>query len=97
MVEKARVNSAKPIHIQVLRISLVAIVSVVIFEFSAGFIANSLSLITDGAHALLDAAITGILLIAARLALKPRDVEHTYGHGKIEMLPVSLGALHYSY
>jgi cation diffusion facilitator family transporter len=93
VVEKARINSAKPIHIQVLRISLVAIVSVVIFEFCAGIIANSLSLITDGAHALLDAAITGILLIAARLALKPRDVEHTYGHGKIETVGGFIGGV----
>jgi divalent metal cation (Fe/Co/Zn/Cd) transporter len=80
VVEKVRINNAKPINIQVLRLSLIAIVSVVIFEFCAGVIANSLSLITDSAHALLDAGVTGILLIAARLALKPRDIEHTYGH-----------------
>ena len=93
MVEKARINSAKPINIQVLRISLTAILSVVIFEFCAGIIANSLSLITDSAHALLDAAVTGILLIAARLALKPRDVEHTYGHGKIETIGGFIGGV----
>jgi cation diffusion facilitator family transporter len=93
VVEKARINSAKPINIQVLRISLTAILSVVIFEFCAGIIANSLSLITDSAHALLDAAVTGILLIAARLALKPRDVEHTYGHGKIETIGGFIGGV----
>jgi cation diffusion facilitator family transporter len=93
VVEKARINSAKPINIQVLRISLTAILSVVIFEFCAGIIANSLSLITDSAHALLDAVVTGILLIAARLALKPRDVEHTYGHGKIETIGGFIGGV----
>lgn len=93
MVEKARINNAKPINIQVLRLSLIAIVSVVIFEFCAGVIANSLSLITDSAHALLDAGITGILLIAARLALKPRDIEHTYGHGKIETIGGFIGGV----
>jgi divalent metal cation (Fe/Co/Zn/Cd) transporter len=95
VVEKARICSAEPINIQVLGISLIAIVSVVIFEFCAGIIVNSLSLITDSAHALLDAAITGILLIAARLALKPRDVEYTYGHGKIETVSGFIGVLHY--
>ncbi|MDQ4056124.1 MAG: cation diffusion facilitator family transporter, partial [Thermoproteota archaeon] len=93
MVEKARINNAKPINIQVLRLSLIAIVSVVIFEFCAGVIANSLSLITDSAHALLDAGVTGILLIAARLALKPRDIEHTYGHGKIETVGGFIGGV----
>ncbi len=93
MVEKARIKSAKPINIKVLRLSLIAIVSVFIFEFCAGIIANSLSLIADSAHALLDATITGILLIAARLALKPRDVEHTYGHGKIETVGGFIGGV----
>jgi cation diffusion facilitator family transporter len=93
VVEKVRINNAKPINIQVLRLSLIAIVSVVIFEFCAGVIANSLSLITDSAHALLDAGVTGILLIAARLALKPRDIEHTYGHGKIETIGGFIGGV----
>ena len=40
-----------------------------------------------------DAAITGILLIAARLVLKPRDVEHTYGHEKIETVGGIIGGV----
>ena len=56
-----------------LRMSLVAIVSVFIFEFTAGLLTNSLALITDSTHALLDAVVTAILIIAVRLALKPKD------------------------
>ena len=74
-----------------LRISLIAIASVFVFEFIAGIITNSLALLTDSAHALLDAVVTGILLIAVRLASKPRDVEHTYGHGKIETIGSFIG------
>jgi Co/Zn/Cd efflux system component len=37
-------------------------------------VTNSLALITDSTHALLDAVVTAILIIAVRLALKPKDV-----------------------
>jgi cation diffusion facilitator family transporter len=73
--------------------SLVAISSVFVFEFTAGLFTNSLALITDGTHALLDAVVTGILIIAATLALKPRDVDHTYGHGKIETIGGFIGGV----
>src|SRR5688500_2686866 len=69
-----------------LRMSLIAIVSVFVFEFTAGLFTNSLALITDSTHALLDAVVTAILIIAIRLARKPKDVDHTYGHGKIETI-----------
>src|SRR3712207_1234161 len=73
--------------------SLVAIISVFVFEFTAGLFTNSLALITDSTHALLDAVVTAILLIALRLALKPKDVDHTYGHGKIETIGGFIGGI----
>jgi cation diffusion facilitator family transporter len=76
-----------------LRMSLVAIVSVFVFEFTAGLFTNSLALITDSTHALLDAIVTAILIIAVRLALKPKDVDHTYGHGKIETIGGFIGGI----
>jgi cation diffusion facilitator family transporter len=76
-----------------LRMSLVAIASVFVFEFTAGLFTNSLALITDSAHALLDAVVTAILIIAVRLALKPRDIDHTYGHGKIETIGGFIGGV----
>jgi cation diffusion facilitator family transporter len=74
-----------------LRISLIAIASVFVFEFIAGIATNSLALLTDSTHALLDTVVTGILIIAVRLASKPRDIEHTYGHGKIEAIGSFIG------
>jgi cation diffusion facilitator family transporter len=76
-----------------LRLSLVAIVSVFAFEFIAGIFTNSLALITDSTHALLDAVVTAILIIAIRLALKPKDIDHTYGHGKIETVGGFIGGI----
>lgn len=73
--------------------SLVAIASAFVFEFAAGIFTNSLALITDSTHALLDAVVTAVLIIAATLALKPRDVDHTYGHGKIETIGGFIGGI----
>ena len=76
-----------------LRLSLIAIASVFAFEFIAGIFTNSLALITDSTHALLDAVVTAILIIAIRLALKPKDIDHTYGHGKIETVGGFIGGI----
>ena len=76
-----------------LKISLVAILSAFAVEFVFGIFSNSLALLTDSIHALLDSVVTVILLLAARLAIKPPDAEHTYGHGKIESLGGLIGGI----
>jgi len=78
---------------KVLQISLIAILSAFVVELSFGLFTNSLALITDGTHALLDAVVTGVLLLAAKMAMKPPDAEHTYGHGKIESLGGLFGGI----
>ena len=78
---------------RVLQISLLAIFSAFLVELIFGLISNSLALITDSIHALLDSVVTLVLLLAARLAIKPPDAEHTYGHGKIESLGGLLGGI----
>jgi cation diffusion facilitator family transporter len=78
---------------KVLQISLLAIFSAFLVELVFGLVSNSLGLITDSIHALLDSVVTLILLLAARLAIKPPDEEHTYGHGKIESLGGLIGGI----
>ena len=77
----------------ILKISLILIITVVFFEIIAGFISNSLALITDGTHAVLDAIVTGLLLLSTILASRPRDRDHTYGHGRIETIGSLVGGL----
>ena len=62
---------------KVLKISLFAILSAFVVELSFGLFSNSLALITDSVHALLDSVVTLVLLLAARMAIKPPDAEHT--------------------
>jgi len=78
---------------RILGISLLAIFSAFVVEFVFGLASNSLGLITDSIHALLDTIVTIVLLLAARLAMKPPDEEHTYGHGKVESLGGLIGGI----
>lgn len=91
-----RISNDKKMFVQrskVLQISLFAIFSAFLVELIFGLISNSLALITDSIHALLDSVVTVVLLLAARMAIKPPDAEHTYGHGKIESLGGLIGGI----
>ncbi len=76
-----------------LKLSLIAILSAFVVEFTLGVWSNSLALLTDSIHALLDSVVTVVLLLAARFAIKPRDADHTYGHGKVESLGGMIGGI----
>jgi cation diffusion facilitator family transporter len=76
-----------------LKISVIAIFSVVIIEVTIGSLVNSLAIISDGLHAFLD-ALSGIMLFfAVRASLKPPDEEHTYGHEKFETIGGLIGGI----
>src|SRR3972149_2222111 len=72
--------------LRALKLSAVAIFSVVIIEVTVGLLVNSLAVLSDGLHALLDAFSSLMLFFAARASLKPPDEEHTYGHEKFEAI-----------
>jgi cation diffusion facilitator family transporter len=66
--------------------SAVAIASVVLVEVVLGLIVDSLAILSDGLHALLDVFSTAMLFVATRASLKPPDEEHMYGHEKFEAI-----------
>ncbi|MGH9998501.1 MAG: cation diffusion facilitator family transporter [Nitrosopumilaceae archaeon] len=85
--------SLQNLKTRTLSISLVLIISAFVVELTVGVYSNSLALITDSIHAVLDSFVTAILLLAARWAIKPPDLEHTYGHGKIETMGGFIGGI----
>ena len=85
--------SIQNLKTRTLKISLVLIISAFVVELTVGIYSNSLALITDSIHAVLDSFVTAILLLAARWAIKPPDLEHTYGHGKIETMGGFVGGI----
>ena len=58
-----------------------------------GLIVNSLAIVSDGLHALLDAITTVALFIAVKAALKPPDEDHLYGHEKFETIGSLIGGM----
>jgi cation diffusion facilitator family transporter len=79
--------------LKALKISAVAIFSVVLVEVSVGLTVNSLAILSDGLHALLDALSTIMLFFAVRASIKPPDEEHTYGHEKFETIGGLIGGI----
>jgi len=55
-------------------------------EVGFGFATKSLSLLSDAAHMLTDAAALALALLAQRLAERPRTPTHTYGYRRAETL-----------
>jgi cation diffusion facilitator family transporter len=55
-----------------------------IVKLAAGFASGSLALISEGAHNALDIGASTLTFFAVRVADKPADAEHPYGHAKIE-------------
>ncbi|MEX2348869.1 MAG: cation-efflux pump, partial [Nitrosopumilaceae archaeon] len=85
--------SLQDLKTKTLTLSLAIIISAFVVEFTVGVYSNSLALVTDSIHAVLDSVITAILLLATRWAIKPPDLEHTYGHGKIETIGGFIGGI----
>ncbi len=85
--------SLQNLKTRTLKFSLIIIISAFLAEFTVGVYSNSLALITDSIHAVLDSVVTAILLVAARWSIKPPDSEHTYGHGKIETMGGFIGGI----
>ncbi len=79
--------------LKALTISIFAIFSVVIIEVTLGLLINSLAIMSDGLHALLDGVSSVMLFFAVRAALKPPDEEHTYGHEKFETIGGLIGGI----
>lgn len=71
---------------QVLWIILFANLGVAVLKIAIGTIINSSSMTADGFHSLTDGSSNVVGLIGIRLASKPVDEDHPYGHTKFETL-----------
>lgn len=56
------------------------------FKFVAGFVGHSSTMIADAVHSLSDFITDVIVIVFVRIAGKPVDEDHEYGHGKYETL-----------
>lgn len=55
-------------------------------KLTVGVLSGSVAVVGDGFHSALDLVATGLTLAAVRIAARPADREHPYGHGRAENL-----------
>ena len=68
------------------RLSVVAALFLVALKLVTGLITGSLGLIAEAAHSGTDVVAALLTVFAIRVAVRPADEEHNYGHGKAEHL-----------
>ena len=66
--------------------SVVAAIGLTSFKIIVGVLTNSLGILAEAAHSTLDLAAALMTFFAVRVADKPADREHPFGHGKAENL-----------
>jgi len=58
-----------------------------------GFFGHSFALVADGVESLSDVFSSGVVYLGLRVALKPPDQDHPYGHGKAEPVAATIVGL----
>jgi len=71
---------------RVAAVSIVASFSMAAVKLAVGIAIGSLALISEALHSSVDFVATVITWIVVRIADRPADEEHHYGHGKLESL-----------
>lgn len=64
--------------------SVFAAIGLTTFKIIVGVITNSLGILAEAAHSALDLMAAVMTFFAVRVADKPADHEHPFGHGKVE-------------
>ena len=77
---------ARPDAERVALISLIAAMALAAAKLVVGALTGSLAVLSEGLHSALDAGATALTFVAVRVASKPPDPEHPYGHGRAENL-----------
>lgn len=74
-------------------ISVLAAIFLVGMKLVVGVVTGSLGILSEAAHSALDFGAALITYFAVRVSGRPADLEHHYGHGKVESLSALAEAL----
>ena len=66
--------------------SVIAAIGLTTFKIIVGVLTNSLGILAEAAHSLLDLMAAIMTFFAVRVADTPADKEHPFGHGKVESI-----------
>ncbi len=82
MRTESRYSEVRQVLIRILFLNLAVALAKIMF----GQLSGSISILSDGFHSLTDGASNVVALVGLRLAQKPPDANHPYGHRKFETL-----------
>ena len=74
-------------------VSVFAAIFITAIKLVVGLKTNSLGILSEAAHSGLDLIAAILTYVAVRIADKPPDEKHHYGHGKIENVSAFLETL----
>jgi cation diffusion facilitator family transporter len=66
--------------------SVFAALGITLLKLLTGVLTGSLGMLSEAAHSFIDLIASGVTLLTVRVADRPADEEHNYGHGKLENL-----------
>jgi len=87
------VNRKQNPSLKFLGIALVITITFFIIELIGALLTNSLALLTDAWHMLIDVFALVFAFVASWLALKPVDMKKTYGYYRIEIIAAFLNGI----
>lgn len=76
-----------------LRTPIVTNALLVVLKVFVWFLSGSVSVLSEALHSVVDLFVTVFQLVSVRLAARPADEDHAYGHGKFENIGAALEAL----
>ena len=82
MSERARYQAVTKVLVQVLFLNI----AVALAKLVLGYLTGAVSVISDGLHSITDSFSNVAGLVGVRVARKPPDVDHPYGHRKFESI-----------
>jgi cation diffusion facilitator family transporter len=74
-------------------IGIMANIALALFKLAAGVLANSQAMLADAVHSGSDIVASGAVLVGLRIAQRPPDAEHPYGHARAETVAAKLVGL----
>lgn len=80
-------------RLRALRVPFASNALLVALKLVVWFTSGSVSVLSEALHSVVDLVVTGFQLVSVRLATRPADADHAYGHGKFENVGAALEAI----
>ena len=89
MPAELRYTEVRTVLVRILFLNLLVAFAKIVYGYASG----AVSILSDGFHSLTDGASNVVALVGLRIARKPPDANHPYGHRKYETLAAGVIAL----